>query len=333
LRHAAVWLRSGIDSPSRPLYPTHGIEGRWLRGDSCRKASGARRNGRTKLQVQLDFLRAGDTLVVTRIDRLARSLKDLEDILHELKARGVALKATEQPVDTGTAAGKAFISMPPKRVASIRVARRRSMPARSSDCGAKRGSGLRRSPAGWVLADRAFIGCWTSTLLQATQTRVRVPIKPEMRGFYPSDWPQISRRVRFERAAGICQTCGRPHGITIRCLPDGRWFDPTRHTWRNGRGRPARWPDLEETVQMRGTRIVLAAAHLDHDASNNRWRNLKSLCQRCHMIHDRPYHLAQRRITYLLRRALGDLFLGPYCTTVPRSVRDKISINNTPAVG
>ena len=32
---------------------------------------------------------------------------------------------------------------------------------------------------------------------------VRMPIKPEMRGFYPSDWPQISRRVRFERAAGM----------------------------------------------------------------------------------------------------------------------------------
>ena len=75
------------------------------------KASGARRDGRTELQVLLDFLRAGDTLVVTRIDRLARSLKDLQDIVHELKARGVALKATEQPVDTGTAAGKAFLDM------------------------------------------------------------------------------------------------------------------------------------------------------------------------------------------------------------------------------
>jgi hypothetical protein len=58
--------------------------------------------------------------------------------------------------------------------------------------------------------------------------------------------------------------------------------------------------------------VVLAAAHLDHDPRNNRLRNLRSLCQRCHMIHDRPHHLAQRRITYLLRRALGDLFLGPY---------------------
>ena len=139
-----------------------------------------------------------------------------------------------------------------------------------------------------------------------------MPIKPEMRGFYPSDWPQISRRVRFERAAGICQGCGRPHGTKIRCLPDGRWFDPTKGIWRNGRGRPARWPDLVEIAQVRHTRVVLAAAHLDHNPRNNRRRNLKSLCQRCHMIHDRPHHLAQRRITYLLRRALGDLFLGPY---------------------
>ena len=75
------------------------------------KASGARRDGRSELQVLLDFLRQGDTLVVTRIDRLARSVKDLQDIVHELKAKGVALKATEQPVDTATAAGKAFLDM------------------------------------------------------------------------------------------------------------------------------------------------------------------------------------------------------------------------------
>jgi hypothetical protein len=57
---------------------------------------------------------------------------------------------------------------------------------------------------------------------------------------------------------------------------------------------------------------VLAAAHLDHNPGNNRQRNLKSLCQRCHMIHDRPHHLMQRRITYMLRRTLGELFLCPY---------------------
>ena len=75
------------------------------------KASGSRRDGRTELQVLLDFVRPGDTLVVTRIDRLARSMKDLQDIVHELKARGVTLRATEQPIDTSTAAGKAFLDM------------------------------------------------------------------------------------------------------------------------------------------------------------------------------------------------------------------------------
>ena len=63
---------------------------------------------------------------------------------------------------------------------------------------------------------------------------------------------------------------------------------------------------------MRTTRVVLAAAHLDHDPANNRLRNLRSLCQRCHILHDRPYHLAQRWITYRLRYAFGDFFLGVY---------------------
>jgi hypothetical protein len=42
------------------------------------------------------------------------------------------------------------------------------------------------------------------------------------------------------------------------------------------------------------TRVVLAAAHLDGDPTNNRMKNLRALCQRCHMLHDRPHHLAQR---------------------------------------
>src|ERR1700712_572416 len=75
------------------------------------KATGSRRDGRTELQVLLDLVQPGDTLIVTRIDRLTRSMKDLQDIVHELKIRGVALRATEQPIDTGTAAGKAFLDM------------------------------------------------------------------------------------------------------------------------------------------------------------------------------------------------------------------------------
>ena len=75
------------------------------------KVSGTTRIARTELESVLSYLRSGDTLVVTRIDRLARSLKDLQDIIHELKGRGVHLQATEQPVDTSTAAGKAFLDV------------------------------------------------------------------------------------------------------------------------------------------------------------------------------------------------------------------------------
>lgn len=75
------------------------------------KKTGTKREGRTELDLLLEFLRNDDTLVVTRIDRLARSMKDLQDIVHDLKGRGVSLKATEQPIDTGTAAGKAFLDM------------------------------------------------------------------------------------------------------------------------------------------------------------------------------------------------------------------------------
>lgn len=75
------------------------------------KASGSSREGRTEIDTLLEFIRRGDTLVVTRIDRLARSLRDLQNIVHELRAKGAHLKAIEQPINTSTAAGKAFLDM------------------------------------------------------------------------------------------------------------------------------------------------------------------------------------------------------------------------------
>ena len=75
------------------------------------KVSGTSTSGRAELNILLDFLREGDELVVTRIDRLARSIRDLQNIVHDLTVKGVALKATEQPIDTTTSAGKAFLDM------------------------------------------------------------------------------------------------------------------------------------------------------------------------------------------------------------------------------
>src|SRR5215469_11054995 len=75
------------------------------------KRSGTTTQGREELRTVLDFLRKGDVLMVTRIDRLARSIADLQDIVRTVKARGASLKATEQPIDTSTAAGKCFLDM------------------------------------------------------------------------------------------------------------------------------------------------------------------------------------------------------------------------------
>ena len=75
------------------------------------KSSATSTADRAELRTAIDFLRTGDTLMVTRIDRLARSIGDLQDIVRELRAKGVSLKATEQPIDTSTAAGKAFLDM------------------------------------------------------------------------------------------------------------------------------------------------------------------------------------------------------------------------------
>jgi len=75
------------------------------------KVSGTSREGRQELATLLEFIRAGDTLVVTRFDRLARSLDDLQGIVKTLRGKGAHLLATEQQVDTSTPAGNAFLQM------------------------------------------------------------------------------------------------------------------------------------------------------------------------------------------------------------------------------
>ena len=75
------------------------------------KVSGTSIQGRDELNILLEFLREGDELVVTRIDRLARSIRDLQNIVYDLDKRGVTLSATEQPIDTKTSAGKCFLDM------------------------------------------------------------------------------------------------------------------------------------------------------------------------------------------------------------------------------
>lgn len=76
------------------------------------KASGRKRDGRDALEEMLNRgIRKGDVVVCTRLDRLARSTRDLLKIADTLEDKGVDLKILEQPIDTSTAAGRLFFTM------------------------------------------------------------------------------------------------------------------------------------------------------------------------------------------------------------------------------
>jgi hypothetical protein len=149
-----------------------------------------------------------------------------------------------------------------------------------------------------------------------------MPIARDQRWLYPIDWRELSAWLRFERAGGRCERCGRPHGRDVLHLGDGRWWDEAAARWRDARGRVLRrlaspaerlraspgLPGLAPPPALRVTRVVLAAAHLNHDPGDNRPRNLAALCQRCHLGHDRAEHRRRRWRNAFHRRARADLF-------------------------
>ena len=75
------------------------------------KGSGSTRKGRKELARSLASLRKGDTLCVYKIDRIARSLFDLLDILHHLEKVGAAIKSVTEPLDTTNPMGVFMIQI------------------------------------------------------------------------------------------------------------------------------------------------------------------------------------------------------------------------------
>lgn len=88
-----------------------------LRSAGCDKLFSEKRSatttqGRQALEEALDYAREGDTLVVTRLDRLARSAADLHTIVSQLNAKGVGFRCLQQgAVDTTTSMGKLILSI------------------------------------------------------------------------------------------------------------------------------------------------------------------------------------------------------------------------------
>jgi DNA invertase Pin-like site-specific DNA recombinase len=73
--------------------------------------SSVRVTERRQLEAAIDFAREGDVFVVTKIDRLARSLPHLLQVIERLERKGVALRILSMNIDTSTASGKLMLSV------------------------------------------------------------------------------------------------------------------------------------------------------------------------------------------------------------------------------
>lgn len=74
------------------------------------KASG-KNTDRSEFQKMLDWVREGDTIYIHDLSRIARSTKDLLDLLDVLREKGVALVSDKESIDTSTATGKLLVTM------------------------------------------------------------------------------------------------------------------------------------------------------------------------------------------------------------------------------
>jgi hypothetical protein len=102
-----------------------------------------------------------------------------------------------------------------------------------------------------------------------------MPIRPENRKRYPPDWPEISKRIRFDRAGGRCECLGECGLLHVgRC--------PAEHNLPNPRT---------------GSMVILTVAHLDHVPENCVETNLRAYCQGCHLHYDRWHHAQTARET------------------------------------
>jgi len=71
----------------------------------------AKNTNRPELKKIIEFAREGDTIYIHSLDRLARSTKDLLDIVEQLKTKGINLVSSKESIDTSTATGKLMLTM------------------------------------------------------------------------------------------------------------------------------------------------------------------------------------------------------------------------------
>lgn len=117
------------------------------------------------------------------------------------------------------------------------------------------------------------------------------------RNYHPY-FKQISRFVRLIRAQGKCEGCGIAN-YTVQEWLDNQvryltHFDTVQEARRFARREGMQHVRFKDQGVW-FTVIVLTTAHLDHNIENNDLDNLKALCQRCHLFHDRIDNADRRR--------------------------------------
>ncbi len=137
---------------------------------------------------------------------------------------------------------------------------------------------------------------------------------------YPTNWDEISHRIRFERAGGKCEQCGAPNGVEIvRSDIDPAYFiiwDAEQFLYIYPSGERIHLDDVPEeyNIAEHNTRVVLTVHHIGvrkpdgtpgspHDKMDCRDENLIALCQRCHLLADMPHHIQARKHTLLEKKA------------------------------
>ena len=125
-----------------------GVQEELLRAAGCdklfsEKQSGTSTRGREALAAAMEFAREGDTFMVTRLDRLARSVVDLHQLIEQLAKKGCGLRVTQQAgIDTTTSAGKltlAVLAAVAEFETEIRKERQRDGIAKAKERGIYRG--------------------------------------------------------------------------------------------------------------------------------------------------------------------------------------------------
>lgn len=112
---------------------------------------------------------------------------------------------------------------------------------------------------------------------------------------YHPKWSLISRLVRFKRAKNKCEWCEIQNGAIVQREKGGGFRIPCQTDWDMIHSR-ARGSNMTESLKYHGfSKIILTVAHIDHDKNKNRFSNLAALCQKCHLKHDLPHHIMNRK--------------------------------------